>query len=73
MNRSYRGACERLVDRITQKLLAAGYRPDGSCCVEKHRSAYMKGERWNGSYIRFPRETWIKKETPAAGTARESK
>lgn len=73
INMSAKEAGSGGADRITKKLLDAGYRPDGSICVEKHRGAYVRGERWNGSYIRFPQETWKKTETPGAATPRESK
>lgn len=86
MTRTYRGAYERMVDRmiaeraqtveinwinmsakeagsggadrITRKLIVAGYRPDGSGCVERHRKAYEAGEKVAGRYVRLPQETW---------------
>ena len=86
MNKSYRGAYERMVDkaiasgsleikinwinmsakeagsggadRVTRKLIDAGYRPDGTDVVDKMREAYEAGQKVNGSYIRIPQETW---------------
>ncbi len=86
MNRSYRGAYERMADkaiaadsqeisinwinmsakeagsggadRITKKLVEAGYRPDGADVAEKVRAAYEAGEKVDGRYVRMPQETW---------------
>lgn len=88
MNRNYRGAYERGVDRmisegkeeicinwinmsakeagsggadrITRKLIEAGYRPDGSACASGVREAYEAGQKVNGCYIRLPQEAWRK-------------
>ncbi|WP_367941529.1 hypothetical protein [Enterocloster citroniae] len=86
MNKTYRGAYERMADhmianqvqtieinwinmsakeagsggadRVTRKLIEAGYRPDGSGCVARSREAYEAGRKVNGSYIRLPQEIW---------------
>ncbi|MDO4328730.1 MAG: hypothetical protein Q4C66_05275 [Lachnospiraceae bacterium] len=88
MNRNYRGAYERGVDRmisegteeicinwinmsakeagsggadrITRKLIEAGYRPDGAACASRVREAYEAGQKVNGRYIRLPQEAWRK-------------
>lgn len=57
-------------DRITKKLIATGYRPDGASCAPEVREAYEAGRKMDGKYIRLPQETWrLTDETPAAGTA----
>lgn len=48
-------------DRITTKLIEAGYRPDGSSVIESKRKAYESGQTVEGKYIRLPQETWTKK------------
>lgn len=86
MNKSYRGAYERMADkaiatgrheiyinwinmspkesgsggadRVTRKLIDAGYRPDGEGVAEKVRAAYEAGQKVNGKYIRMPQEKW---------------
>lgn len=86
MNKSYRGAYERMADkviaagrleiyinwinmsakeagsggadRVTKKLIEAGYRPDGEGVAEKVRAAYVEGQKINGKYVRMPQETW---------------
>lgn len=86
MNKSYRGAYERMADkaiaagneeimvnwvnmsakeagfggadRVTRKLIAAGYRPDGAGVAEKVRAAYEAGQKVGGRYVRMPQETW---------------
>lgn len=45
-------------DRITKKLVEAGYRPEGSGAIKKGREAYEAGQKVNGRYIRLPQETW---------------
>lgn len=45
-------------DRITRKLIDAGYRPDGTGCAEHCREAYETGQKVDGRYIRLPQETW---------------
>lgn len=86
MNKSYRGAYERMADkaiaegnpeiyinwinmsakeagsggadRVTRKLIEAGYRPDGEGVAEKVRAAYEAGQKVDGRYVRMPQETW---------------
>lgn len=48
-------------DRITRKLIAAGYRPSGCDVPDKHREAYEAGRKVNGQYIRPPQETWTRR------------
>lgn len=101
MKKSYRGACERMVDhlisectktieinwinisakeavsggadRITRKLIDAGYRPDGIGCTDSVKAAYESGNKVDGRYIRLPQETWsmdgqyVNKEKEPAG------
>lgn len=50
-----------VADRITTKLIEAGYRPDGSSVIESKRKAYESGQTVEGKYIRLPQETWTKK------------
>ena len=45
-------------DRITRKLIEAGYRPDGADVVDKYREAYEAGRKVDGRYIRMPQEIW---------------
>ena len=45
-------------DRITRKLIEAGYRPDGAGVVDKYRVDYEAGQKVDGRYIRLPQETW---------------
>lgn len=55
-------------DRITRKLIEAGYRPDGSVVADKYRAAYEAGQKVDGRYIRQPQETWIRRaELEATG------
>lgn len=86
MSKTYRGACERGVDRmiadgiqeirinwinmsakesgsggadrVTKKLIEAGYRPDGTDVSDKYRAAYEAGRKVDGRYIRLPQESW---------------
>lgn len=58
INMSAKEAGSGGADRITRKLLDAGYRPDGSGCVKKLRAEYVSGTKVNGSYIRLAQETW---------------
>lgn len=86
MNKTYRGAYERMADRligegageieinwshmsakeagsggadrITRKLIEAGYRPDGSGVGKRYQAAYEAGQKVAGRYIRQPQETW---------------
>lgn len=61
-------------DRVTKKLINAGYRPKGMGCNQKFREAYENGRKVDGRYIRMPQEIWLKKaETPGAGAPRDSK
>ena len=45
-------------DRITRKLIEAGYRPDGAGVVDKYRADYEAGRKVDGRYIRLPQESW---------------
>lgn len=86
MNKSYRGAYERMADkaiaagdeeiminwinmspkeagsggadRVTRKLIEAGYRPDGEGCAARFKAAYESGQKVDGRYVRMPQETW---------------
>ena len=49
-------------DRVTKKLIDAGYRPDGSGCTESCRKAYEAGKKIGGRYVRLPQEIWRKRE-----------
>ena len=73
INMSAKEAGSGGANRVTKKLLDAGYRPDGSGCAEKIRADYESGTKVRGSYVRLPQEIWRQVETPAAGTAGESK
>lgn len=60
INMSAKEAGNGGADRVTAKLVAAGYRPDGSGCAEKYRKAYVEGRKVDGRYIRLPQETWLR-------------
>lgn len=63
-------------DRITTKLLKAGYRPDGTGVHPDFRAAYEAGEKVRDKYIRLSQETWRRveqKESQAAATVRDHK
>lgn len=61
-------------DRVTKKLIDAGYRPKGADCNQKYREAYENGQKVDGRYIRLPQEIWLKTaETPGAATPGESR
>lgn len=45
-------------DRITRKLIDAGYRLGGSGCAARCREAYEAGRKKDGCYIRLPQEIW---------------
>lgn len=70
INMSAKEAGSGGADRVTQKLLAAGYRPDGASCAPEYREVYEAGRKVDGRYIRMPQEIWRRTdETPAARTA----
>lgn len=58
INMSVKEAGSGGADRITRKLIDAGYRPDGTGCAEHCRKAYETGQKVDGRYIRLPQETW---------------
>lgn len=60
INMSAKEAGSGGADRVTRKLVEAGYLPDGSTVVEKYRKAYEAGQKVDGRYIRQPQETWKK-------------
>lgn len=60
INMSAKEAGSGGADRVTRKLVEAGYLPDGSGVVEKYREAYEAGQKVDGRYIRMPQETWKK-------------
>lgn len=60
INMSAKEAGNGGADRVTAKLVAAGYRPDGSGCAERYRKAYEEGQKVDGCYIRLPQETWLR-------------
>lgn len=58
INMSEKEAMSGGADRATEKLIAAGYQPDGRGCAETVRAAYEAGRKVDGKYIRLPQETW---------------
>ncbi|MEG0989127.1 MAG: hypothetical protein RSG54_10425 [Clostridium sp.] len=58
INMSAKEAGSGGADRITRKLIDAGYRPDGAGCTDSVRAAYETGQKVDGRYIRLPQETW---------------
>lgn len=58
INMSAKEAGSGGANRVTKKLLDAGYRPDGSGCAEKFRASYESGAKVNGNYVRLPQEIW---------------
>lgn len=55
-------------DRVTKKLIEAGYRPDGAGVADKYRTDYEAGRKVDGRYIRLPQETWTRRaELEATG------
>lgn len=58
INMSAKEAGSSGADRITRKLIDAGYRPDGAGCAPKVREAYEAGRKVNGRYVRLPQEVW---------------
>lgn len=62
INISAKEASSGGANRVTKKLLDAGYRPDGSGCAEKLRADYESGTKVNGSYVRLPQEIWRKSD-----------
>lgn len=57
VNLSAKEAGSGCADRITRKLIDAGYRPNGSDCAPDYREAYEAGRKVDGRYIRLPQET----------------
>lgn len=74
LNMSGKEAGRGGADKITKKLIAAGYRPDGSgISSKKVRDAYEAGEKLMGKYVRLPSETWTKQREEEAAEEPEQK
>lgn len=55
-------------DRVTLKLVSAGYRPDGCNVPARFRAAYEAGQKVGGRFVRLPQETWTRRsELEATG------